>query len=178
MKKKRNVLGSAKPEQVELTYTPGAVVIETLEQAQEALQEYDELMLSVKPVLTYAEEIRKAATGFAKSTLTEVIPVEGGYWRKQQRFSRVLVETNNDIPKNAPKGTKSLRSLCKGLTITRKGKEMPLWNFITVRVVDRDKLAQAVSLGAISEKKAAKAFLETPQAAFIQRYEGEAKDED
>lgn len=176
MKKKSKRIGGSTAQTAQLTYIPGAVVVENLDEAKAALTEYDELMAQIRPVAEYADQLRKAATAFAKSTMTDVIQLEDSYWRKQQRYSKVLIQTDDDIPKNAPKGTKSLQALCKGLTITRKGKEIPLWNFITVRVVDHEKLGQAVALGALSEKKAAKAYLETPQQAFIQRYEGEAKD--
>jgi hypothetical protein len=57
-----------------------------------------------------------------------------------------------------------------------RGKEMPLWNYITKRVPDPEKIDRAVAQGFITEAKISKAYIEKPQAPFMQRFAGEATD--
>jgi hypothetical protein len=57
-----------------------------------------------------------------------------------------------------------------------RDKEIPLWNYITKRVPDAAQIDKAVSLGFVKEGVISKAYLEKPQAPFLQAYNGEATD--
>lgn len=173
--KKNKTLGRGKPAEITATYIPGAVIIDDMESAVEMLELMEEAEESIAPVVKFISEARKAATEYAKTSDVTVIQLEGRYWRKIQRFSRFFVATWDDMPDPKPKGAKPLREI----VTNKKGPNgKPLWNFITRRVPDKGLIDSAVKKGFITEKELGKAYIEAPQAVFIQRFEGEAVEED
>lgn len=177
MKKKRNLMGrQAKQQEVAALFRPGAIVIESLDDAVETLTEMEEAKAAIQPVLDFIEEARKSATEFVRTTDKKVIQLDGAYYRRQSRTSSYMVATDAQIPENSPKGTKSIQAICKGKTISikRGGKmvSIPLWSYVTRRHVDKAKLDLAVKKGALTDKEVGKAYLETEGAVFIQRYDG------
>lgn len=139
-------------------------VLETVAEAQEELKRVNDFITVAK----------NQATTYMNSHAVPVIQLDGHYWRLIQRMTRFFVATDTDMPENAPKSAKSLKSACQGKTVGSK--KVPLWNFITKRVVDSKKLDEAVSKGYIKQSEIDKAYLETPQNPFVQKFDGEALD--
>lgn len=152
------------------------VVVNSVEDAERYLAEMEEIQSEIAPKMARQVEIKKAVTAFAVSKKLDVVQIDGVYFRQINRANKLWVATDDDMPDPAPRGAKSLRAICTGLTANVKGKDIPLWNFITKRVPDPEKIDLAVSRGYVKESVISKAFLEKPQAPFLQRYVGEASD--
>lgn len=153
-----------------------AVVVKTTRDAVLALEEMEEIGQRIKDDMARQVELKKAATAFAVAKKVDVIQLENSYYRQINRSSRFWVGEKTDMPDPAPKGAKSLREICAGKVAHVRGKNVPLWNFITKRVPDPEKIDAAVNQGFIKQNEIDKAFLEKPQAPFLQRFEGEAHD--
>lgn len=178
-KAKRKTLGHmARPKEITVSYVPGAIVVDDAESAKNALEMMEQAKADIKPVLDFIEQARKAAQHWAVVSATKVIQLEEPevYYRKIQRTSRFWVASPADMPSSKPKGAKSLREICEGKKVKAGKKMIPLWNFITKRVPDPDKINEAVARGFLTEKEVGKAYLETTGDPFIQRFEGEAVD--
>lgn len=152
-----------------------AIVVNSLDEAIAALEEMDEINERIKEDMNRAVELKKAATAWAVKKKVDVIQLDGKYYRQINRASRFWAAEEADVPEGV-KGAKSLRSICSGLTATVKGKEIPLWNYITKRVPDPEKIDKAVALGFVKAAVIDKAFIEKPQAPFLQSYSGEPSD--
>lgn len=126
------------------------------EELELALERVEEIAEQIEPLQREAVTLKKAATEYAVKKRIDVIQLDGRYYRQIQRMSRSWDQA-------------MLRKLTKPIKI----KDKSLWNLISMRVPDADKIQQAVAKGWISEKKLDKAFVEAPQAPFLQRYEGE-----
>jgi hypothetical protein len=133
---------------------------------------------SLKQVTKFIEIGRNHATTYMHSGNVPVIQLDGFYWRVIQRMSRFFVATPADMPDPKPKGAKSLKELCQGKTVKSGSKTIPLWSFITKRVIDPSKIDQAVNLGYLKQSEVDKTYLESPQKPFIQKFDGEALDAD
>jgi len=155
--------------------TKKQIQIKSLEEAQEALARMDEIQDEIDPLMKEAVDLKKAVTEFAVKKKITVIQLDGAYYRQINRNTRMWVATPDDMPE-AVAGAKSLREICKGITVKIKGKQVPLWNLVTRRVPDPAGIDKAVNEGWISEKEISKAYVEKPQAPFLQRYTGEADD--
>ena len=150
--------------------------IKTKADALKALQRVDEIQAEIGPKMAEATELKRAATEFAKGKNMDVLQLDTAYYRLVERSSRMWVATDDDLPPGV-KGAKSLRSICKGISVKVKGKKVPLWQLITKRVPDPELIDEAVKKGWISEKEISKAYIEKPQSPFMQRYEGMPVDE-
>lgn len=170
-KKKRNVLSYPKAEGlgISVEIVPGALIIDSVDRAAEMLLMAEKAKEAIAPVLDFIERARKDATDYAVTHAATVIPNEGFYHRRIQRFSRFFDE-------------KALRKVCEGkvakVKVGGKTKEVPLWNFITKRVPDADKIDAAVNRGFLTDKQVAKAYVQKPQSPFLQRFAGEPKDDE
>ena len=153
------------------------VTVNTMAEAIAALDELEEISIRIEDDMRRQVDLKKAATAFSVKKKVDVIQLDGVYYRQVKRSNRFWVGERDEMPSPAPKGAKSLREICAGLTATVKGKQVPLWNYITKRVPDPEKIEKAVALGFITEAKISKAYIEKSQAPFLQRYVGEAKDE-
>ena len=154
MKLKRNVNGS---------YT-----IRSKAEAEEALRLLEEIEEEISPKMIQATELKKAATAYAVDKKLDVIQLDGCYYRQINRSTRFWVGTDADIPAGIAK-VKSLQSLVKG----KKAKGRPLWQFITKRVPDSDRINEAIGMGWIEESEIQDAFVEKPQRPFLQRFAGD-----
>lgn len=172
-KKNATKISPAKPTTVEIDILQGVNIHDedTLREALEYVRNAQELLKDVNDFITVA---KNQSTTYMNSHNVKVVQMDGVYWRKIQRFSRLFVATDDDMPDPAPKGAKSMKSLCQGKTAGKK--KIPLWNFITKRVVDPAKIDEAVNKGYITQKEVDKAYLESPQRPFIQPFDGEAVD--
>lgn len=167
-----NKIGPAVPKTVEIPILEGVNIHDEVS-LREALEYVAEAQKLIKKVSGFVEIARGQATTYMHSHNMSVIQMDDNYWRKIVRKSRFWVATDADMPENAPKGAKSLKALCKGKTTK---KNVMLWNFITKRVVDPNRLDEAVAKGYLTEKEIAKAYLEVDQKPFIQRFDGIAVD--
>jgi hypothetical protein len=173
---KKNGKGKVKPQvptTVEIPILDG-VLIHDEDTLREALEAVREAQLQIKTVTDFIEVAKNQATTYMNSHAVSVVQCDGHYWRLIQRFSRFFVVTDDDMPEKAPKSAKSIKSACQGKKVGKK--KIPLWNFITKRVVDTEKLNEAVSKGYITQGEVDKAFLESPQKPFVQSFAGEAVD--
>lgn len=152
------------------------VVIKTLDDAVAALEEMEEIGEQINDAMQRQVDLKKATTKWAVAKRVDVIQLDGAYYRQINRTSRFWVGEASDMPQPAPKGAKSLREICKDKVATVRGKQIPLWNFITKRVPDPEKISRAVDEGFVKQSEIDKAFLEKPQAPFLQRFTGEASD--
>lgn len=150
------------------------VRVTNLDEAVRALEEMEEIGERIKDDMAKQVELKKAATAWAVAKKVDVIQLENVYYRQINRASRFWVGEPDEMPDPMPKGAKSLREITRGMVANVKGKEIPLWNFITKRVPDPEKIDRAVALGFVKESVISKAFIEKPQAPFLQRFQGEA----
>jgi hypothetical protein len=154
-----------------------AINVKTEADAIAALEEMEEIGERIKEDMARQVELKKAATAFAVSKRLDVLQLDGAYYRQINRATRFWVAADSDMPTPKPKGAKSLREICDGKVAQVRGREMSLWNFITKRVPDPEKISKAVDEGFVKQSEIDKAFLEKPQAPFLQRFAGEAVDE-
>jgi hypothetical protein len=155
MKLKRNVNG---------TYT-----IKSKAEAEEALRLLEEIEEEISPKMIQATELKKAATQYAVDKKLDVIQLDGCYYRQINRATRFWVGTDDDVPDGLT-NVKSLQSLVKG----KKANGKPLWQLITKRVPDPEKISEAVGKGWVEETEIQEAFVEKPQRPFLQRFVGDA----
>lgn len=153
------------------------IKVTNMDEAVAALEEMESIGDEIKEQMARQVDLKKAATAWAVSKKIDVIQLDGKYYRQINRASRFWVAEEADMPDPTPRGAKSLRAICAGLTATVKGKDIPLWNYITKRVPDPEKIDKAVALGFVKESVISKAFIEKPQNPFLQAFTGEAKDE-
>jgi len=151
----------------------GQYKIESKKQAVEAIS----LMLELEDAIRDLEkengidemkmdsvELKKAATAFMteKNAQALEIPKAGKVAKLVAGFDGAWIETKADL-KNAgtPPGVKTLRAIV--------GKD--LWLKITKRVLDPDKLAEAVATGAVDEDEIKNAYYEKPRAPYVRIYD-------
>ena len=149
-------------------------MIRNEKQLREALVEFERLKAEVDPINARLVELKREATEYAVAKKIAVVQLDNVYFRQIQRSNRFWAGTDDDIPANAPDGARSLFSIVKGKKVKSNGKSVPLWQLITRRIPDPDKLQTAVAKKWISQDDLDAAFLEKPQAPFLQRYEGVA----
>lgn len=154
-KKTKQVIGTGKPKTVEITYMDG-VNIADAESLADSLQMMMELEATLKPILASIEATRNQSATFMHSHGVKVVQLDGCYFRLIQRTSRFW-----DALK--------VKRIVKGKKVDGK----PLWNFITARSLDAQKLDQAIQLGYIDEKTVKAAYLEKVGNPFIQVFKGE-----
>lgn len=152
------------------------VVVKSLKEAIAALEEMEQIGEEIAEKMARQVELKKAATAYAVSKSVDVIQLDGKYFRQVNRSSRFWVGEPDDMPQPTPKGAKSLKEICEGLKAVVNGKQVPLWNYVTKRIPDPEKIARAVDKGFVKQSVVDKAFLEKPQAPYLQRFSGEAKD--
>lgn len=151
----------------------GKFTIKTKAEAQEALQRVVEIEEQISPLMNEATALKQAATEYAVGKKLDVIQLDGVYFRQITRYNRFWIGTEEDLPAQAEmrSGVKSLQSIVKGMKMPN-GK--PLWQFVTKRVPDPDRISEAVGMGWVTEDEVAPAFVEKPQKPFLQKYVGDA----
>ncbi len=146
---------------IEISVSDAPIVVKSMDDAVAVLEEMEEINAVIMKAQQRVVDLKKAATVWAVEKKADVIQLDGRYYRQIQRHSR---SWDADV----------LKGIVAGMTVGKKG--TPLWNFITRRTVNPEKIEQAVKKGYISEKKITKAFTEKPQQPFLQRYMGEGDD--
>jgi hypothetical protein len=147
----------------------GTYTIRSKAEAEEALRLLEEIEEEISPKMIQATELKKAATAYAVDKKLDTIQLDGCYYRQITRYTRFWVGTDEDVPAEQA-GVKSLQALVKG----KKANGKPLWQLITKRVPDPDKISEAVGKGWIEETEIEQAFVEKPQRPFLQRFTGDA----
>lgn len=151
------------------------IAIRSGEDAIALLGQLEELQKQIEPLQKKAVEIKTAVTKFAVEKKIDVLQLDDVYYRQVNRSNYMWVATPNDMPTNAPKGAMSLAEICEGKVVKISGKKTKkLWNLITRRVPSPDLIEVAIRNNWIPAEEIAKAYLEKPQAPFLQRYTGEA----
>lgn len=150
----------------------GQYIVKTKADAIEALERVEEIDKKLKPLMIEQTELKKAATAYADEKNLDVVQLAGRYWRLITRYTRMWVGTADEMPGDVSDAV-SLYEICKGKKVDGK----PLWQLVTKRVPDPEKINEAVGKGWVKEKEIHKAFIEKPQTPFLQRYEGEAANE-
>lgn len=155
-KKSKNIANPV----IELVVPTDPIEIDSMEAAVAALEQMEEINEALMQAQKRTVDLKKAVTSWAVYKKVDVIQLDGHYYRQIQRHNRGW---DADKLKDAVKGLKD-----------KKGK--PLWNFITKRIPDPEKIDMAVNMKLVPEKKIMKCFVEKPQAPFLQKFEGEGID--
>lgn len=137
-----------------------AIIINSMDDAVAALEEMEDISAQIALAEARTVALKKEVTEWAVTKKVDVIQLDDHYYRQIQRFNRGW---NTDKLKEIVKGKKD-----------KKGK--PLWNYITRRVPDPEKIDLAVKHKLITQKEIDKAFEEKAQKPFLQQYRGEAID--
>jgi hypothetical protein len=141
-----------------------------------------ELKEALRDDMNNATELHRAAARYyqaqsddSRARLSELYIADGVRATLVQRFSRFWIGLKSDMPPDAPPEARTLRAICGNRKIRRDrdGKLIPLWNFVTKRVPDPEKIEMAINLGYLDEDEASKAFLEKPQAPYFKFSGGE-----
>jgi hypothetical protein len=148
--------------------------IKNEKELRQALVEFERLKTEVDPINARLTDLRRAATEYAIERKIDVVQLDNVYFRQIQRTSRFWAGFDSDIPADAPDGAKSLFAIVKGKKVKLNGKLTPLWQLITKRIPDPERIQTAVAKQWISQEEIGAAFLEKPQTPFLQRYEGVA----
>lgn len=120
------------------------------------------------------EALKRAISHFMSSN--DIVRSNG--YTLVRAHDKVWITTDAEMPEKANKEMKSLQALIGDKVVKRKGKKpMRLFNFVTKRVVDRDKLDLAVKRGYVTLDEIAPALYQTPKAAYIRR-SGNGGDDD
>lgn len=136
----------------------GPVMVESKKDAIAALYEMERIGDFITPYMDRQVELKKAATKYCDDKNIDKVPVGDHHYSLVVRHSRSW----NPV---------KLRKITKGIKIDGKS----LWNLITIRVADPELIDLAVKKKWISKSKIEKAFEETPQAPFLQKYAGRAE---
>jgi hypothetical protein len=148
----------------------GQYRIETKKQAVEALEESGIVEMQMDTV-----ELKKAVTAFMaeKNAQALEIPKAGKVAKLIMGFDGTWIETRRDaLAANLPAGVRNLKSIVAGKTVKlNNGRKTTLWNYITKRVLDPDKLAEAVATGAVDEDEIKDAYYEKPRAPYVRIYD-------
>lgn len=139
----------------------GKIRIRNRQELAEALEEVDEIQEKIVPMMNRVTELKKGATYYAAEKRVDVVQLKGRYWRLIERVSKGW-------------DAKLVQKIVKGKKVKVDGEKKSLWNLITKRVPDPEKINDAINNGWLDEDEISEAFRETPQAPFLQRYDGKA----
>lgn len=141
------------------------ISVRSLDEAVAALERVDEIQVEIDPLMREATDLKKAVTEFVVKKRIDVVQLDGHYYRHIQRYSRTW-------------DSNALYKLVRGLKVKVKGKSTPLWQLLTRRVPDPEAINQAVALRWVRMEDIEDAFVEKPQAPFLQKFQGDAEDEE
>jgi hypothetical protein len=151
----------------------GTYTISNEAELKSALNRVDELQEQIAPLEHEAGALKTAATKYADGKNIDVVQLDGRYYRRIQRASRRWVGIEDDMPNKAPASARPLSKLVKGKWVTQNGKRVPLWNLLTRRIPDPERIDAATRQGIIDLKDIEAAYVEIPQQVFYQRFSGE-----
>lgn len=141
-------------------------------EALAALRRVDEINAEIADLILERDELKNAATKYAVVKGVSVFQLDGRYWRRMQRYTSKWIGRRNEVPVDVklPSSFKPLFEICQGRVANGK----PLWNLVTKRVPDPEKINEAVGKGWITQQEVEKAFIEIPQKPYLQRFNGVA----
>lgn len=152
---KKNPITAAGKAVTTLPAISGPVSVSSKREAIAALEEMEAIGDLIAPYMDRQVELKKATTAYCAIKKIDKLPVNDHHYSLVTRHSRAW---------NPAK----LKSLTRDVKVGGKS----LWMKVTRRVPDAELIDRAVKHGWISEKKISKAFEETPQQPFLQRYQG------
>lgn len=131
------------------------LLLEKQEAATELRQEngIDELEMD-------ATELKRAATRYFADKRIKSMAAGDKSFILVEGTDGMWIETKADIPADAPKSVKSLKSIVGSA----------IWRKITTRRLDPQKLQEAFNSGLIDEDKVAAAYYERPRAPYLRGY--------
>ena len=135
---------------------PGEV--NSMKEAVAALEQMEEIQAEIEEKQRQTVELKQSVTSWAVDHKVETIQLDDHYYRQIQRYNRGW-------------DADALKELVKG---KKDGNGKPLWNFITKRVPDAEKINTAVKMKFLKQTQVDKAFVETPQKPFLQKFQGES----
>jgi hypothetical protein len=157
----------------------GRYEVKNMKQAKEALEgvrrlngEISELMKEhgINDLMEDVTEMKKAATYWADSNDIDVIKLDGARAQlRKDKYGGTWVSTGQDLdgaPLTAVPLLEILRRKIKNATERRE-----IWQRITKRVVDPERLEQAVKEGTLTADEIAPAYYEKEKAAYLRIYE-------
>ena len=160
-------------------YENGTFEITNLKQAREAYELMQELSDSILELEREngITEMRQDAVGLKQSADAFLVkrrealelPGIGKVAKVIRGYDGLWIGTKSDLQKldSVPQGVKPLRSIV--------GKD--IWKRITKRVLDPEKLAEAVATGEVKEDEIEKAYVQKPRSPYVRLYNEEDEDE-
>lgn len=159
--------------------TNGTFSVSNESQAKEALKTVLELKHEIKrleeehgitEMMDDSSELKKAATRWAVESNTQAIDLGGGVYARlrQDKYGGTWVTTDDDLdgaPVSAVPLLKILRKKFPNKTLRSE-----IWNRVTKRTVDPDKLNRVVEEGILTAEEVAPAFYEKDKAPFLMIY--------
>jgi hypothetical protein len=154
----------------------GTYVVDKKADAEEALMLMLEIEDAIKEIhkdngipemMMDSTELKRAATRYFASKRIKAMTLKGaGKVAKLIEGSEgQWIGTKAEMPDDAPDGVRPLKSIV--------GKDM--WKRITRRMIDPDKIMEAVSKGELDEDEISAAYYEKPRAPYVRLYDDEAK---
>jgi hypothetical protein len=136
----------------------------------EALEMHQDFVEGMAEDIRDCNMLREAATAYMTQKNMKQITLSNGKVKKLvERMTRKWIGTRADLKAiQATDDVIPLKEIVAGTKVERNGKWVPLWNVITKRVIDPDKLDEVIAAGTLSEEEVAPAFVEIPQKPFIQ----------
>jgi len=152
------------------------------EAARAALAEYralkgeaERLMVEhgITAKLEEADALKKAATEWAVKNDKAVINLEGGlYFRlRRDKYGGQWIATDDDLTAEMPATAMSIRRILR-LKFPNEETRRDIWNRITRRVIDPEKLKRVIAEGELTAEEVAPAFVEKEKAPFLIGYGG------
>jgi uncharacterized protein YhdP len=123
--------------------------------------------------LEQAEALKKAATVWAVKHEKEVLNLDGGvYYRlRRDKYGGQWIATDDDLTADMPGNAMSMRRILR-LKFPNEEKRRDIWNRITRRVVDPEKLKRVIAEGELTAEDVAPAFVEKEKSPFLIGYGG------
>jgi hypothetical protein len=150
-----------KSKRSEATLNPD--LLKSREDLEAALEMFLEINAEIEEKVRLCTKLKRSATQYAIENDIDVVQLRGSYFRLIRRAT------------NSWDATK-LAKLVKGKRVTVHGKKIPLWQYITKRVPDPEKIKEAVESGYVKQKDIQEAYVTKDQMPFFQNYQGLADD--
>jgi hypothetical protein len=142
------------------------VAAQLLEESVELKQKAEALMAEhgITEMLAEADTLKQRATEFCVENEIERLELSNGRYGKliESTQERVIVGTKDEMPVNAPRTLRPLKSLVS--------KEV--WMKITKRVPDADKIEQAIGDGLLTLDDVAPAYFERMRKPYLRVFGG------
>src|SRR5262245_368372 len=160
---------------------PGLVKTEA--EAKRALLKYREIKddiavrmaaAGIPELEEQADELRRQATDWAVKSDKETISLGGTLYARLRRdkYGGTWMATDNDVTAYTPVNVMSMRANLKKKYAKDAAQFREVWNRVTKRAVDPEKLDRVVQEGVLTADEIAPAYYEKDKKPFIQIYGG------